>query len=584
MTTETPAAEKQPEPSLLDEAAAYWRQWPNKGIWFGLAAAWVLLFQFLGNSTFGYIDTGSLFSWMHYAYTHAPDDEHGFLIPLIVLVLFWWKREELLRAVGVPWWPALGLVALALGFHVIAYLIQQTRISIFAFYFGLYGLMGLVWGPGFLKASLFPMVLCVFAVPISTVSQWITYPLRILVTQISVGIGHGILGMPIWREGSQIISSELGPMYDVAPACSGIRSLTAMGAITMIYAFMAFRVPWKRLLILLAAFPLAVTGNVARVSTVMVLGDVFGREQAMRLEQYLGMVTFIVALGCLLLVGRALKSDSAQSPDSDKLKTVGTVFLPLGPRPWPALAVTLVLLAGTGVALGRIGSEQHLGKPGLVLRANAAADRTQGVWLPEQVLEFSSKTQEVTEVELNWLPKDTTFGRRGYVSSKDGFEVALSVVLMGTDRTSIHKPQYCLDGQGWRIQTTETAVVPINRPYPYDLKVMKLTTAPRQFTENGRTFTARGIYVYWFVAENELTPYHGERMWWMARDLIRTGVLQRWAYVAYFTACPPGMEEATFTRLKEFIAASVPQFQLAAGPRLSVGQTAAVRSEHPAQN
>ena len=46
-----------------------------------------------------------------------------------------------------------------------------------------------------------------------------------------------------------------------------------------------------------------------------------------------------------------------------------------------------------------------------------------------------------------------------------------------------------------------------------------------------------GLYVYWFVADNQLTPYHGERMWWMARDLIRTGVLQRWAYVSYFTAC-----------------------------------------------
>jgi len=56
-------------------------------------------------------------------------------------------------------------------------------------------------------------------------------------------------------------------------------------------------------------------------------------------------------------------------------------------------------------------------------------------------------------------------------------------------------------------------------------------------------------------------------MWWMARDVIRTGVLQRWAYVSYFAVCPPGAEEATFQRMKKLIVASVPEFQLTPRPR-----------------
>jgi exosortase/archaeosortase family protein len=75
----------------------------------------------------------------------------------------------------------------------------------------------------------------------------------------------------------------------------------------MIYAFIGFTVPWKRLVVLLAAFPLAVAGNVGRVTTVIVLGDVFGRDIAMQLEQYLGLVTFAVALGCLMLLGHWLQ-------------------------------------------------------------------------------------------------------------------------------------------------------------------------------------------------------------------------------------------------------------------------------------
>ena len=76
----------------------------------------------------------------------------------------------------------------------------------------------------------------------------------------------------------------------------------------------------------------------------------------------------------------------------------------------------------------------------------------------------------------------------------------------------------------------------------------------------------RSLYVYWFAAENSLTARHGERMWWMAKELIRTGTLQRWAYVACWSQCVPGQEGPAFQRMKEFIAAAVPQFQLAVGP------------------
>ena len=52
----------------------------------------------------------------------------------------------------------------------------------------------------------------------------------------------------------------------------------------------------------------------------------------------------------------------------------------------------------------------------------------------------------------------------------------------------------------------------------------------------------------------------------MARDLARTGVLQRWAYVSYMAFCSPGEEDATFERMKKMIAASVPEFQLMPKP------------------
>jgi hypothetical protein len=246
---------------------------------------------------------------------------------------------------------------------------------------------------------------------------------------------------------------------------------------------------------------------------------------------------------------------------------------------WQALAAVLGMIALTAGVLVHFSGAQRLGRPGVKLGpeptyiTGGELVRTQSVILPKQLPDFGSEPLDVTSLEVNWLPRDTLFGRRLYY--KDGITNMVSVVLMGADRTSIHKPQFCLDGQGWHIDKAETVTIPISRPYPYELRAMKLTASKPGLDRQGRVVQARGIYVYWFVAENQLTPYHGERMWWMARDLIRTGVLQRWAYVAYFTVCWPGQEDLYFSRMRELLATSVPEFQLAAGAPVPVQSRAA---------
>jgi hypothetical protein len=114
--------------------------------------------------------------------------------------------------------------------------------------------------------------------------------------------------------------------------------------------------------------------------------------------------------------------------------------------------------------------------------------------------------------------------------------------------------------------------VRIPRPHPYDLPVVKLVVG-REMTVQGQTMPLRGVFVYWFVCEDGLSgePTGWERMWWMARELVRRGVLQRWAYVTCFAVCLPGREEATYERMKEFLAQAVPEFQLVSGPRVQAG-------------
>ena len=294
-------------PSLIAELQAFLKGLPNLGLFLAVVAIWVALFHFVGNSVFGYIDTPSLLTWLAAVYRGSEDDAHGALVPIVVLILLWWKHEELEAIPKKIWWPALALVSLALLIHVAGYLIQQTRVSAAALFFGIYALTGLVWGPEWLKRTFFPMFLFVFCIPVSSVSDALTMPLRMIVSKVAVAIAHGPLGIDVIREGSMIFDPRHTFQYDVAAPCSGMRSLVALLAISTIYGFLTFKMSWKTFLLILSAVPFAVTANVARVTTVIIAGEAFGQQAGAFIEQKLGFLTFAVAIGGMVLLSYVLR-------------------------------------------------------------------------------------------------------------------------------------------------------------------------------------------------------------------------------------------------------------------------------------
>lgn len=291
---------------FLVEFRQAWAGMPSKALFLSMLAIWVALFQVVGNSTLGYIDTTSLFGWMHYAYNQLEDDRHCKYVPFLVLGLFWWKRQALLGVPKRPWWPAIGLVVMGLLLHVVGYMVQQTRISIAAFFLGIYGLVGLVWGWRFMQVSFFPYFLFVFCMPVGTIADTLTFPLRMIVTQVSVGLTSGVLGMEVIRDGTRILGAQ-GFNYDVAPACSGIRSLTVLLALTTIYGFMTFKSSWKRLLMVSLAIPLAMLGNVIRITGVIITAEAFGHDAGLKFHDGAGFVTFAVALVAVMVLGHWLR-------------------------------------------------------------------------------------------------------------------------------------------------------------------------------------------------------------------------------------------------------------------------------------
>ena len=226
---------------------------------------------------------------------------------------------------------------------------------------------------------------------------------------------------------------------------------------------------------------------------------------------------------------------------------------------WVLLSVGVLLMCGTAGGLTWLKANQRLGIPGIKGTPKAGVV----MWdidLPANVAGFSSETLPEGEEVLVTLPKDTSYAQRVYKAT-NGFWAQASIVLMGMDRTSIHKPEFCLPAQGFQIEDRSIVNLAIGGPTPYTLPVAKWRMSRMVQLPDGTKAEQRALYVFWFVADNEQTVSHWQRLWWLSRDLLRTGVLQRWAYVSYFTAFAPGQEDLVFGELSKLIVASVPEFQ-----------------------
>ena len=299
--------------------AECWQRLPNKAFFFILLGAWLVLFQWLGNATLGYIHSQnpSLFRWMLDAYDPEgkylrSDDGHGVFMPFVVLALFWWKRKELLAQPLRTWPPGLAIIGLALLLHIAGFMGQQPKVSVIALFFGIYGLMGLAWGPAWLRTSFFPFFLFAFCVPLGQQAQFISFPLRKLVCQLVTLVANGVLALDVERDGTALINASGHYQYEVAAACSGLHSLLATLALSMIYAFVSFPKWWKRLALIASAFPLAVLGNLIRMLTIIIAAEIGGQAAGNKIHDggpggIYSLIPYVPAFAGLLLLGHWLR-------------------------------------------------------------------------------------------------------------------------------------------------------------------------------------------------------------------------------------------------------------------------------------
>lgn len=226
------------------------------------------------------------------------DNSYGVLVPLISLYFAWKKKEELSKAEISG--SGIGLVVLAASLFIflLSYLGGIAFLQRLMSVVSLIGLVMYLFGKDVFKILAFPLLFLFFMVPIpESVINIISFPLQTYATVIAEKIIR-MCAVPVYREGHMLYFANT--QLEVAEACSGIRSMTALLMLSIILSY-----GWKisrtfKAMFILSSLLVALLANVCRVSGTGILAHLFGDRVAKGfLHEFSGMGVF--AIGFMLL-------------------------------------------------------------------------------------------------------------------------------------------------------------------------------------------------------------------------------------------------------------------------------------------
>ncbi len=231
---------------------------------------------------------------------------HGYFIPLLSAYLIYTYKDDLKKLpvksnlVGFFLLGA-GLIQLIIGKTGSEFFIQRTSlIPVLA------GIVLFCLGFDFLKKLFLPIIYLIFMMPLPTI-VWnkIAFPMQLFGSFLTEKFVT-FLGVPIFREGNILHLS--GTTLEVVDACSGLRSLTTLFALSAVFAIISTHKTWHKWILFLAAAPIAIFANIVRLSATALLASRYGSDVAHGfLHDFSGLVVFAVGIILLVLVSNLLK-------------------------------------------------------------------------------------------------------------------------------------------------------------------------------------------------------------------------------------------------------------------------------------
>jgi exosortase len=235
-----------------------------------------------------------------------PAYSQGMLLPPLALYVAWVQRRNTLTVAAAQDLRGLLLISFACCVFVLGKVASEFFMMRISFVILLAGLIWTFWGIGRLKTLAFPLLLLATMVPLpSMVYNSLAAPLQLLASDLAARIAQTV-GVSVFRDGNilQLAGATLG----VAEACSGLNSLSALIVGSVLLGYLLCSSVISRLLLFVAAAPLAVVVNIARVAGTAVLAD-YNEEFAMGYyHSFSGWLVFVAGFGLLYLSAQLLRA------------------------------------------------------------------------------------------------------------------------------------------------------------------------------------------------------------------------------------------------------------------------------------
>jgi exosortase len=175
----------------------------------------------------------------------------------------------------------------------------------------------------------FPAFILYFGIPVPGLTQ-ATNGLQIIATSGAYYL-VSLLGIDAVASGNYLRSATDAWGFDVAEGCSGIRSLMALTLIAAVYGYLVHTEWWKRAVLFLISFPLAIVANTFRVASIVLIAEWFDPEFAGDLyHHYSGFLFFPFGLAALVLVSKAMNFSENYSRRVVNVRRAGAAVAPPG--------------------------------------------------------------------------------------------------------------------------------------------------------------------------------------------------------------------------------------------------------------
>ncbi len=249
-----------------------------------------------------------------------PNYSHGFLIPVISGYLIWKKRAEIHEHLGQPHF--LGIILLLFG--CLLFLVGNIAGELFtqriSFLFIISAYIFLIGGISLWKFLWFPICYLIFMIPLPYILyDAIAFPLKLFATKFST-IFLQALGVPIYSEGNLIYLPTT--TLEVADACSGIRSLISILALSVIIAKIMLSDNIKRILLISLSIPVVIFCNMLRIIITGLLAAKNPKLSQGFFHSFSGEIIFFVGIVFILTFTYFLKNFSRKTIQNKIVKNV----------------------------------------------------------------------------------------------------------------------------------------------------------------------------------------------------------------------------------------------------------------------